>query len=387
MSNYRLFISIIIILAFFSFCSDKKEVNKSSIDLETASWPIFRGDPTLSGIAHDELPDKLTLLWSFKTESEIISSPVIGFGRAYIGSTDGKVYSINLIDGKKIWEFDTGDDIEASPLILGDSIYIGSLNGDFFSLDAQSGQVHWKYKMEDSVYGSANYAKVPNSQEWLVLVGCYDNRMYCFNAGTGKLKWTYETDDFINGAPATDGEVVIFGGCDEKLHIISVLDGTKKGDVRAGSPIPGSAALVDKRAYFGHYDNQLVCIDIIKKKILWIYEDKENGGPFFSTPAVGEDFVVVGSRDYRLHCIDRETGEKIWTFKTRDEIDSSPVIAGDKVIAASLDGRIYVVSLKDGKEIWTYEIGAMIIGCPAVAGGIILVGAEDGRVYAFGGKS
>jgi outer membrane protein assembly factor BamB len=211
--------------------------------------------------------------------------------------------------------------------------------------------------------------------------------MYCFDAATGKLKWTYETDHYINGSPATDGENVVFGGCDEKLHIVNVLDGTKKGEVWAGSYIPGSAALVGNRAYLGHYDNKLVCIDIIEKRIVWEYEDRENGGAFFSSPAVGKDHVVIGSRDGYLHCVNRETGEKIWTFRTRDEIDSSPVIAGNRVIVGSMDGRLYVVNLKDGKKIWSYEIGAAIIGCPAVAGGFIVVGAEDGRVYAFGEDS
>ena len=165
-----------------------------------------------------------------------------------------------------------------------------------------------------------------------------------------------------------------------------MVDGTKKGEVLAGSYIPGSAALVGGKAYLGHYGNKLICIDIVNQKIDWEYQN-EYGAPFFSSPAVGKDRVVIGSRDEYLHCVDRETGKKIWTFKTRDEIDSSPVIADKKVVVGSTDGRLYIVDLENGKEIWSYEIGAAIIGCPAVAGGMIIIGAEDGRVYAFGEES
>jgi len=217
-------------------------------------------------------------------------------------------------------------------------------------------------------------------------VGSYDNRMYCLNAATGQLKWTYEADDYINGAPATDGKHVVFGGCDERLHIVACGDGKKIGDVWAGSYIPGSAALVDGRAYVGHYDNKLVCIDIAEQKVVWEYGDARSGGPFFASPAVSEKRVVIGSRDEKVHCIDRETGEQIWTFRTRDEIDGSSVIAGDKVITGSIDGRVYILSLEDGRELWSYEIGAAILGSPAVAGGLVIVGAEDGRVYTFGEK-
>jgi len=386
MRKYRYIVFLFLFSVLLIACS-KKEVREKILDVEKVNWPIYRGDAMLSGMAADELPEELSLLWSFKTESWIISSPVMGFGRVYIGSSDGKVYSINLIDGSKVWEFDTGDDIEASPLLLDGAIYVGNLSGEFFSLDAHTGQVRWKYKCQNSIYGSANWVRSPNNKKLLILVGCYDNRLYCFEAATGKLNWSYETDNYINGTPATDGVHVVFGGCDELLHILSISDGTKAGEVWAGSYIPGSAAFVENRAYLGHYDNKLVCIDTDEKKIVWEYEDKDHPDAFFSSPAVGKDRVLIGSRDGYLHCVNRKNGEKIWVFQSRDDIDSSPVISGNKVVVASMDGRLYVVDLKDGKEIWSYEIGAAIFGCPAVAGGFIVIGADDGRVYAFGEKS
>jgi outer membrane protein assembly factor BamB len=381
------YITLIMVIPLLLLTCTKKDVQEKAVDVEGLSWPIFRGDPMLSGTADSELPEKLELKWSFETGSWIIGSPVVGSGRVYIGSTDGKLYAIDLRDGTKVWEFDSGDDIEASPLLLEGSVYVGNLSGEFFSLDARSGQFQWKYTCDSSIYGSANWIMSQDDKEPWILVGCYDNRLYCFNGNTGELIWAYETDNYINGAPSTDGTHVVFGGCDELLHILSLPDGKKKGEVWAGSYIPGSAALKENRAYLGHYDNQLVCIDINEEKIIWKYEDKDHPNSFFSSPAVGEDHVLIGSRDGYLHCVDRETGEQIWTFRTRDEIDSSPVIAGSKVVVGSLDGRLYIVDLRKGKEIWSYEIGAPLFGCPAITGGFILIGSDDGRVYAFGEKS
>lgn len=385
MTKYKRTIPIFILSLALLVCSKKNEAEKGQPNFATANWNIFRGDSNLSGVAKNNLPDKLTLLWSFQTERAIVASPVIGLEQVFVSSTDGKIYSLKLVDGSKIWEFDTGDDVEASPLLLDTTIYVGSLSGEFFALDAKTGEVQWKYNIDNEIYGSANWAIMPDSQRTLIMVGSYDTRMYCFDANTGKLNWAYETGNYINGSPATDGENVVFGGCDEILHIVSVANGTKKGEVLAGSYIPGSAALVDGRAYLGHYGNKLICIDIANQKIDWEYQN-EFGAPFFSSPAVGKDRVVIGSRDEYLHCVDRETGKKIWIFKTRDEIDSSPVIVDEKVVVGSTDGRLYIVSLKNGKELWSYEIGAALIGCPAVTGGMIIIGAEDGRVYAFGEK-
>ncbi|MFC2085239.1 PQQ-binding-like beta-propeller repeat protein, partial [Bacteroidota bacterium] len=260
-----LLIPLILLLS----CADKKETEKGVIDLESVSWPIFRGDQGLSGVADCELPDNLKLLWSFQTESAIVSSPAIGFGLVYIGSTDGKLYAVSLADGSKVWEYDTGDDIEASPLIVGRNIYIGNLSGELFSINARTGQVNWKNKIMRDIYGSTNFAVGPDSQDTLLFVGSYDNQMYCLDAKSGELIWTYETDNYINGAPATDGSTIIFGGCDSKLHIVSAIDGSKVGEVLTDSYIPGSAVLAEGRAYLGHYGNKLICIDVDKQEIVW----------------------------------------------------------------------------------------------------------------------
>ncbi len=385
MSKTRVLLLAVCVLALQFACSTPQEkTGKAMGDIEGASWPIFRGDAAMSGVARDPIPDSLDLLWSFDTGAVIVSSPVIGLGKIYIGSTNGRVFALSLGDGRKVWEFLSNDDIEASPLLLGDSIFIGNLSGELFSLDAETGEEQWRFKAQNSIYGSANWSPAPDGSGDDIYVGSYDNRVYSLDAATGELNWSYETDNYINGAPATDGRHVIFGGCDEILHVISTADGTKLGEVWAGSYIPGSAALIDGRAYLGHYDNKLACIDIASQSIVWEYEDKQHGGAFFASPAVGRDRVVIGSRDEFLHCMDRETGAPIWTFRTRHEIDGSPVISGGKVVFGSIDGWLYVVDLKDGRELWSYEIGAAILSSPAVAGGFVAIAAEDGRLYIFG---
>ena len=37
------------------------------------SWPVFRGDPALTGTAAGNLPEKLKLAWKFQAESQILS--------------------------------------------------------------------------------------------------------------------------------------------------------------------------------------------------------------------------------------------------------------------------------------------------------------------------
>ncbi len=75
--------------------------------------------------------------------------------------------------------------------------------------------------------------------------------------------------------------------------------------------------------------------------------------------------------------------ERVWTFQTLGEVDSSPVICGDRVIVGSEDGRLYLLSLSDGRKVWSYETGQAISSSPAIANGIVVAGCDDGYVYAF----
>jgi len=383
-SSKTLIAYILIVSCLLAGCSETEDSAQRPDSRNETFWPIFRGDNNLSGVADARITGDLSLLWSFQTGAPIVSSAVIAYGSAYSASTDGIIFAIDLEDGTEKWRFDTKDDIEASPIILDSTLYIGTLSGTFLALDAVTGLLQWQQEIDADIMGSANWVSLDEGERTIVMVGSYDNVMYAFNAANGDSVWSYQTDYYINGAPATDGHAVVFGGCDEMLHIVSVSDGAKIGEVHAGSYIAGSAALVDNRAYLGHYGGKMVCIDIEAQELVWEYEDEESGAEFFSSPAVGDTHIYIGSRDNYLHCVDRESGEFVWKFQTRDEIDSSPVLAGDKLVFASTDGRLYLLDSADGTELWSYEIGAPILGSPAVIDGMIVIGAEDGSIYAFG---
>src|SRR5213083_1049193 len=90
------------------------------------NWPMFRGNPALTGVASGALPDKLSLLWSFKTGGPVKSSAAILGGRIFIGSGDSHVYALELAGGKKTWAAKTGGPVDSSPLVLDGKVFFGS---------------------------------------------------------------------------------------------------------------------------------------------------------------------------------------------------------------------------------------------------------------------
>jgi len=136
-------------------------------------------------------------------------------------------------------------------------------------------------------------------------------------------------------------------------------------------------------AYVGNYASAVIAVEIPSGNERWRYENDEAGGAFVSSPAVSEEYLVIGSRDGRAHCLDPADGELLWTYETGAEVDSSPVIAGKKVVFGSSDGRFYCVDLPSGSLIWRYDVGSPITTSAAVTSEVTVFGADDGTVYAL----
>jgi outer membrane protein assembly factor BamB len=214
------------------------------------------------------------------------------------------------------------------------------------------------------------------------LLNGYDGTTRALDATSGELVWAYPTEDFINGSPAVvDNRFVVFGGCDSQLHVVNLADGTFVRKIPTDAQIPASIATFDGMAYCGNYANQAVGFDVTLGAVAWVYEDKRL--PFFSSPAVDETHVFIGSRDKHLHAIDRETGHPVWKFQTGGRVEGSPIAFDDAVVFGSTDGRLYALNRENGEAIWTIDLGESLYASAAFGRGLLIISGEGGTVFAI----
>ena len=291
----------------------------------TGQWPMFRGDPSLRGVAQTKLPDKLVLWWRFQTGAAVNSSAAVDGRTVYVGSLDGNLYALDTETGEKRWSFASEDTFEASPLVLDGTVYIGS--SDTFLYAVRDGALVWKYETDDKILGAANWVRSPAGDAVWILVGSYDCMLHCVDATAGTRVWTYETDNYVNGTPAVADGRIVFGGCDAGLHVVSGETGEALEKVELGEAchVAGSVALDGSRVYLGHYGNAVICAELSTPEVLWVYPSRE---AFFSSPALGPDRLVLGGRDRQMHCIQRADGAPLWQARTKRRVDASPVICG-----------------------------------------------------------
>jgi eukaryotic-like serine/threonine-protein kinase len=108
---------------------------------------MFRGNLAHTGVYNGTGVPKLSgLKWKFHTGGLIVSSPAIANGLAYVGSTDGYFYAVELNSGAMKWKFETKARVVSSPAVAGGLIYFSSYDGWFYAADALTGKLKWRFK-------------------------------------------------------------------------------------------------------------------------------------------------------------------------------------------------------------------------------------------------
>ena len=62
---------------------------------------------------------------------------------------------------------------------------------------------------------------------------------------------------------------------------------------------------------------------------------------------------------------------------------SSPAVANGVVYVGSIDDNVYALNAATGAKLWGYTTGSYVDSSPAVANGVVYVGSYDHNLYAF----
>jgi outer membrane protein assembly factor BamB len=109
------------------------------------------------------------------------------------------------------------------------------------------------------------------------------------------------------------------------------------------------------------------------------------GDYVYSSAAVADRTVFVGSYDRRLHAIDAVTGRVRWSFDAGERISGSPSIVGRYVYFSTIagrpgDGRTIALDRRTGTQVWGFPDGRY---SPAVAVDGLLVITGVRTLYGF----
>lgn len=362
---------------------------------------MFRGDLHRTGVYESTVPDNNSLLWSFDTGSPIESSPVVVGNRVYIGSENGKVYSLDASTGAEIWNFTTNNEVDSTPTVVDGVVYVGSADRKLYALDANTGSELWNYPFPSFF---AQIVSSPALAHDKIFFGTSDDNLYAINATTHELEWTFPTDDDIQSSPAVDWPFVYVGSLDGKVYCIWGNNGTEiwnfsSNITKSQRGIYSSPMIHNGRLYIGSEDHNLYCLNATTGMLIWNFSAPHY---IYSSPTAhsGKIFIhTLGNPNGSLYALPEEdpnddgiinNSEVIWSFETGDwDGGSSPAVANGKVVVGSRwetsFGRLYCLNESTGQEIWNLTTGGAIVSSPTITNGVAYIGSHDGSLYAVGG--
>lgn len=290
------------------------------------TWRVNLGAPIWGGLVHDAQR-----------------------GAVYAATEAGAVAALSARTGAIEWRSELGAGVRAAPALDGDRLYVAS-DAALVALDASTGRQLWS-----AAFGSERAPRLPISDshaQWdhyssaaaveggVAYVGARDGCVYAFRAQDGVQLWRTCTENLITATPALDENALYIAGFDGAAYKLARDDGA----------------------------------------ILWRHE---TGAPIPRDPLIAGENVLVGSRNYDLIALNRETGSPVWTRHFwLSWVDSTPVLADGVVYIGSSDAlAVQAFAAADGARLWSAHVPGWSWGAPAVGAQAIYAGAAGGPAY------
>lgn len=133
---------------------------------DSAPWNGWGVDPgnsrfqpaAAAGLSAEAIP-RLRLKWAFGIPNSPTggSQPAIVGGRAYFGSADGTVYSVDARSGCIYWTFKAEASVRGAPSVgpgpsSRQAVFFGDIRANVYAVDASTGRPHWKVKVDSHPY-------------------------------------------------------------------------------------------------------------------------------------------------------------------------------------------------------------------------------------------
>ena len=344
---------------------------------------LYRYNSSLTGENQYSIKNKPKYKWKTQLPETIKSCPVIDNDNVYVGCNDNFLYCLGLSKGEIKWKFEADAEIEASPSIYKNNVYVSTSNGSIYAIDKIKGTKLWEYTTDGKIVGTPNIYKPAQDIPAKIVIGSYDNFIYCLDSQTGKVCWKIEAANYINGTISIYKDKAIIGSCDGFLYIINLESGELAHKIDCETYIPGWAASANNITYVGNYDGKVRAFNLSTFEKLWTYDNSER--PILEGPSISNSVnsIIFSDSDGYITSIDSKSGKKKWEFHIDDKQIFAPLLIGEHAICPSENGFIYILNIKDGTVFWKYLIGDLLTTPAYADSSYILATDASGRIYCF----
>ena len=315
-------------------------------------WPMFRYDNTGSALCNNIGIQSATPIWSFKTNAEVYTTPVIdGIGNQYCGSLDGKFYCLSS-NGSLKWAFQTGGEILSSAAISnnGSTIYVGSKDFYLYAFNV-NGTIKWKYKTD----GPIEVSPILNN-DGNIMVGANDGCVYTVSPNGLLLGKFCKTGKVITAA-VVDNQGVTYVGINNTLYAINP-DMTQKWACHAFDLPLGASPVLNWNQSIVYYcdNNKVFGIHTEDGSILWQSISTPLGISATPATSAGDVNIIVATIDGHIWKMNGYDGSISWIYNTNSICKASPIVGADyTVYVPTAYNKVFALDYSYGEEKFIYN--------------------------------
>ncbi len=185
-------------------------------------------------------------VWSTSVSGAIKGAPAYEGGTLFVGDYGGVMTAVRAKTGEIKWQsdglgssFGRAGSFYSTPAVAYGRVYLGSNDGRVYSFDKNTGALAWTHSTGGWVYSGPSVAQVPGTPP-TVYIGSFDGNVYALNAKTGDSRWTFPMGGRVIGSLSVIGRTVYAATFDgTTTYGLSAKSGRKVFEFHTGAYMPG----------------------------------------------------------------------------------------------------------------------------------------------------
>lgn len=191
------------------------------------------------------------------------------------------------------------------------------------------------------------------------------DKVYCLDLEYGSELWSADVPYPISTSVVADELNYFLGSDNARAYGFRKRSGVEEWTYRTGGNLVASPVVLGSSVFFASTDGALCRLFSVQPG--WIVGSSwelRTGGRIVGDPTIYSRWVLVGSADYKLYCVDVQDGSVFWSFPAEAPIEEAPVVYSHQTnqefaycvtvqrSAGAETRTLFALRLRDGQEVW-----------------------------------
>jgi outer membrane protein assembly factor BamB len=301
-------------------------------------------------------------------------------GTVVVGTRDGVLRAYGET-GQALWDFQAKGPFDATPRIEGEVVYAGSTDGRLYAIELGSGKLRWKYEAQEEVGTTPAYAA------GLVLVMTLQDTLIALDAKSGAWKWHHRRESHegftIRGAASVTiaGDVALGAYSDGTVAALDLLTGATRWERRVAAKadfmdVDSTPRVEGGRIFVAAYSGSVFALELATGKQVW---EAKTPGPL---RLVTRRDLVVAVTTTQVIGIGASDGAVRWTLPLGGTAGGEPVLLSNRAAIPNGKGLMWI-DVDRGRLLRVFDPGTGVSAAPGGRGPRVYVLSNGGDLFAL----